>query len=68
MESKSSSNKKNSFSNESNLKKGIEIHNSKIIPRYDKKFTRHFTKEDEWEQEYYIISNSYVLEDQEQEQ
>jgi hypothetical protein len=67
MENKSSSNKRNSFSNESNLKKGIEIHSNKIIPHFEKRNTRRFFKEDEWDQEYYIIYNSYALEEKDAE-
>jgi hypothetical protein len=66
MENKSLSNKKNSSSNDSNLKRGIEIHSNKIMPHLEKRNTRFFSKENEWEQEYYIIYNSYILEDKEQ--
>lgn len=67
MEKKLSTNKKNSLSNESNLKRGMEIYSHKIMPHIEKRNMRRFSKENEWDQEYYIIYNSYVLEDKESE-
>ena len=67
MEKNLSSNKKNNFFNDSNLKKGMEFKNNKIMPHLEKRNIRRFSKENEWEQEYYIIYNSYVLEDKDSE-
>jgi hypothetical protein len=67
MNKKSLSNKKNSYSNEPNMKKGIEFHSNKIMPQLEKKNLRFITRENEWDQEYFIIYNSYILEDKEQE-
>lgn len=67
MEKNMSSNKKNNFLGDQHLKKGMEIQNNKIMPRFEKRNSRRFRKEDEWEQEYFIIYNSYVLEDQDPE-
>ena len=51
----------------SNLKKGIEFQGNKILPQLEKKNLRFITRENEWDQEYFIIYNSYILEDKEQE-
>ena len=67
MDKKSLSNKKNSYPNELNLKKGIEFQGNKILPQLEKKNLRFITRENEWDQEYFIIYNSYILEDKEQE-
>ena len=67
MEKKLSSNKKKNFLGDSNLKKGIEIQKNKILPNINKKNIRYFSKENEWDQEYYIIYNSYILEDKDSE-
>jgi hypothetical protein len=63
MDKKLLSNKGNSFLDDSNLKKRMEIHSHKIVPHIEKRNMRRFNREDEWEQEYYIIYNSYVLEE-----
>jgi hypothetical protein len=65
MDKKLSSDKKAFQMEDSNLKKGIEIRNHKIMPRIERREMRRFAREDEWEQEYYIIYNSYVLEEKE---
>jgi len=49
------------------MKKGIEFHSNKIMPQLEKKNLRFITRENEWDQEYFIIYNSYILEDKEQE-
>jgi hypothetical protein len=66
MEKNLSSNKKNNFLNDIHLQKGIEIQSNKILPHLEKRNSQRFRK-DEWEQEYFIIYNSYVLEDKESE-
>ena len=48
------------------LEKRIEFHNHKITPQPDNIFPANFLIEDEWQQEYYIIYNSYILDENEQ--
>jgi hypothetical protein len=67
MEKKLASNKKNSFFDEITLRKGLEIYSNKIQPQLETRILHNYSKEDEWEQEYYIIYNSYVLEDKDSE-
>jgi hypothetical protein len=67
MEKKLASNKKNSFFDEMTLRKGLEIHSNKIQPQLETRILHNYSKEDEWEQEYYIIYNSYILEDKDSE-
>jgi hypothetical protein len=43
----------------------IEFHNHKIQPHMENKYPSNFMIEDEWQQEYYIIYNSYILDDTE---
>ncbi len=42
---------------------GLEIHNNKIVPNRNSNILGRVSEETEWEQEYYIIYNSYVLEE-----
>jgi hypothetical protein len=65
MDNKISSNKNDLLLKESNLKKAIEIHSRRIMPHLEKRNKRSISKETEWDQEYYIIYNSYVLEEKE---
>jgi len=44
---------------------GLEIHNNKIIPVLRNNILEQIQEENEWAQEYYIIYNSYVLEEKE---
>jgi hypothetical protein len=67
MEKNFAPNKRNTRFSDSKLKKGIEIQNNKILPNLDKRYVHRFHKENEWDQEYYIIYNSYILEDKDSE-
>ena len=42
---------------------GLEIHNNKIVPNLNTNVLDRISEENEWEQEYYIIYNSYILEE-----
>ncbi len=56
--------KRISIWNDQKPKLGVEIHNRKIIPNLRNQFTQlQAPFKNEWEQEYYIIYNSYVLEE-----
>ena len=48
-------------------KLGVEIHNHKIVPSLKKNFFEPIARESEWEQEYYIIYNSYDLDEKDSE-
>ncbi len=45
--------------------KRIEFHKNKIIPQKGISIQDDIIHENEWQQEYYIIYNSYVLEEKE---
>ena len=47
--------------------KRIEFHKHKIIPQKESIVQRNTFREDEWQQEYYIIYNSYVLDEKDSE-
>ena len=47
------------------FEKRIEFHSHKITPQKKNISPANFLIEDEWQQEYYIIYNSYILEDSE---
>ena len=46
----------------------VEIHNKRIVPKREEINTRREHQENEWQQEYFIIYNSYILEDKEVEE
>ena len=50
---------------EKEFNRRIEFHNHKIMPQIENNYPSNFMIEDEWKQEYYIIYNSYILEDKE---
>ncbi|MCL5028953.1 MAG: hypothetical protein M1480_08045 [Bacteroidetes bacterium] len=64
MEIKKETKRQNPLMNNQRSKLGLEIHKHKILPQlYKKNLLEHVSNENEWEQEYYIIYNSYVLEE-----
>ena len=64
METKKETKRLNPLMNNQRSKLGLEIHNHKILPQlYKKNLLGHTSNENEWEQEYYIIYNSYFLEE-----
>ena len=64
METKKETKRLNPLMNNQRSKLGLEIHNHKILPQlYKKNLLEHTSNENEWEQEYYIIYNSYFLEE-----
>jgi len=67
MEKRLQSNKKTFQLEESNLKKINEIRSRKNLPPVERRDMRRSARENEWEQEYYIIYNSYILEENEPE-
>ncbi len=43
--------------------KGLEFNNHKIVPTKEKILLKRNHHDNEWQQEYFIIYNSYVIED-----
>ncbi len=63
METRIDIKRQNLLMNHQRQRLGLEIHNSKIVPNLDRTILERISEENEWEQEYYIIYNSYVLEE-----
>ncbi len=64
MEMKKETKRQSPLMNNQRSKFGIEIHNHKIVPQlYKNNLLEQVSNENEWEQEYFIIYNSYVLEE-----
>ena len=60
----------NSFFSLPNIKfsdgnKERDLKRKRLVPPRDKYFINRIESENEWKQEYYIIYNSYILEDKE---
>ena len=63
MDTKSEIKRQNIFLNHKRPRLGLEIHNNKIVPNRNSNILERISEENEWEQEYYIIYNSYILEE-----
>lgn len=46
----------------------VEIHHNRIVPKKEEIKIRREHQENEWQQEYFIIYNSYILEEKEVEE
>ncbi len=56
-----------SFSRVSKPDDRVEIHQNKIVPKREDINNRREQLENEWQQEYFIIYNSYVLDEKDSE-
>ena len=63
METKKETKSQKSLVNIQRSKLGVEIHHHKILPNLNKDIFDKVRNDNEWEQEYYIIYNSYALEE-----